>query len=160
MSDLIPGRLDLTTLVDVPDIGVRIDGVDYLYSPHWRWSLLERSRFGTLYSEMLKIERKEGQATERDQKRFTDIQTELCQIVAPELPVEVIRALPSDGQRSALIIDFLTKSGTQAATLIPKEHAAMLSLINTSQIGVSSSRDSRRSMGVVRRNGSTSPGPS
>lgn len=141
---IIPGNLNLSTLIDIPDIGLTIDGVDYKYSPHWRWSLLERSRFGWLYSEMLAVERKSN-PTAKDLKRFTELQVTLCKLICPDLPEEVIKALPSDAQRSAIIIDFLAKSGNQATTLIPKEHAAMMSLIQTSMGGDSSSRGSKSS---------------
>jgi len=139
----------------MPDIFVRVDGVDYAYAPHWRWSLLERSRFGKLFNDMVELERKDV-PTERDMKRYMELQISLCMMVAPSLPEEVARALPSDAQRLALIIDFLTKSGNQGTTLIPAPLAAMMSLMNQSnvrRIGDSSSPDSKPSTAATRQAG-------
>lgn len=156
-AGIVPGQLDLSTLVDLPDIGVTVDEVFFAYSPHWRWSLLERSRFGSLYSEMLNLERKDNPSA-KDQQRFSEIQTTLCTIICPDMPLDLIKSLPSDAQRSAMIIDFLTKSGNQAASLIPREHANILALINTSaRTGGPSSPDSKARTAVTRSRGLISP---
>lgn len=157
---IVPGNLSLETLVDLPDIGVEIDGKWYAYAPHWRWSLLERSKFGSMYRDMLAIERKDNPVA-KDQQRFTELQIELCTFIS-NAPEDVIAALPSDGQRSAMIIDFLTKSGAQAINLIPKEHQALLTWMNTSQVatGASSSPASKPRTVATKNGGRISPGRS
>lgn len=156
MTQPEPGNLDLLTLVNVSPIGLTVDNIFYAYSPHWRWSLIERSKFGSMYADMLAVERKTT-PNDKDLQKFVGLQKSIINMVCPDMPDSVITSLPADAQRTAIIIDFLTKSGGQASTLIPKELAAMMTMINTIRTGGESLPGSKQPTAVSRIRGRTSP---
>lgn len=150
-----PGSLDLSTLVEVPEIGLQIDGEWYPYAPHFRWSLLERAKFAKSYERLLEIKRI-PEPTQRDAVLYATAQRDILAMACPTVPGEVWEKLPGgDVQRDAVITDFLTKSGELAMQLVPKPLLDMMALQNIANLstGEKPSRGSRPRTADGRKSG-------